>query len=317
MYDNQLPNSLKYANMVYGMQNMENVSFFPSTVHLDSKLTRFHYRYLLQRAISKFKWTLPKYISRNYFLYTLYIIGYGFVFNTEEFGTIFNHGTLDGYDIFYQPANAIVSNPLLNKVRIMRIGEECSIIKLNPDYHGISDICKYYAELLAMAGSALQTNLINSKFAYIFGAKNNTVAQTFKKIYDDIASGQPAVFADKKLYDDNGNLSIQVFSQDVKNVYIGDQLLTDIRNILNDFDSIVGINNANTEKKERMLTDEVNANNFETNAISYVQFDTLQDSIKKSNEMFPDYKIEVSYREEDNVTNGQQSKDNPVDNVPD
>jgi hypothetical protein len=66
-----------------------------------------------------------------------------------------------------------------------------------------------------------------------------------------------------------------------------------------------------------MLTDEVNANNFETNAISYVQFDTLKDSIKKSNEMFPDYKIEVSYREEDNVINGQQSKDNPVNNVSD
>lgn len=316
MSNNQLPNSLKYANMVYGIQNMENVSFFPSTVHLDSKLTRFHYRYLLQRAISKFKWTLPKYISRNYFLYTLYIIGYGFVFNTEEFGTIFNHGTLDGYDVFYQPADAVVSNPLLNKIRIMRIGEECSIIKLNPDYHGISDICKYYAELLAMAGSALQTNLINSKFAYIFGAKNNTVAQTFKKIYDDIASGQPAVFADKKLYDDNGNLSIQVFSQDVKNTYIGDTLLQDIRNILNDFDSIVGINNANTQKKERMLTDEVNANNFETNAISYVQFDTLKDSIEQSNKMFPDYRFNVEFREEDR-TDGQQLENNTLDNVSD
>lgn len=314
---NNLPESLNYSKMYYGLQNLENVRFFPSTVHLDSKLTKFHYRYLMQRAISKFKWKLPEYISRNYFIYTMYVIGYGFVFKSEEYGTLFNHGTLDGYDVFYQPAYAVIQNPLFKKTYTLRIGEECAIIKLNPDYHGISDICRYYAELLAMAGSALQTNLINSKFAYIFGSKNQQVSQTFKKLYDDIASGEPAVFADKKLYDDNGNLSIQIFSQDVKSTYIGDQLLTDIRNILNDFDSIIGINNANTEKKERMLTDEVNANNFETNAISYVQFDTLQDSIKKSNEMYPDYKIEVSYRKEDNATNGEQSKGDSVDNVPD
>ena len=109
---------------------------------------------------------------------------------------------------------------------------------------------------------------------------------------------------------------MQVFSQDVKSTYIGDTLLQDIRNILNDFDSIVGINNANTEKKERMLTDEVNANNFETNAISYVQFDTLKDSIEKSNEMFPDYTFDVKFRREDN-TNGKQPKSNAVDNVSD
>lgn len=295
---------------------MENARFFPSTVHLDSKITRFHYNYLLNRAISKFRWKLPEYISRNYFLHTMYVIGYGFVFNTEKYGTIFNHGTLDGYDVFYQPANAVISNPLLGKTVTLRIGEDCSIIKLNLRYIGIVDICRYYAELLAMASSALQTNLINSKFAYIFGAKNNTVAQTFKKMYDDIASGQPAVFVDKKLYDDNGNLSVQVFTEDVKSVYIGDQLLKDIRNILNDFDSLVGISNANIEKRERLNKDEVNANNFETNAICYVQYDTLKETIKKSNEMFPNYTFEVNYREGDSA-NGKQLENNPINDVSD
>ena len=90
---------------------------------------------------------------------------------------------------------------------------------------------------------------------------------SFKKLYDKLASGEPAVFVDKKLYDENGNLSVQMFNSAVKNIYIGDQLLEDIRSILNDFDSCIGIPNSNLNKKERMITDEANMNNFETKSL--------------------------------------------------
>ena len=321
MYSNineYLPESLDYANMNYGYKNIENSRFFPSTKHLDSKITRYNYRYLFQRAISVFKWTLPESIERNYFLYTLYNIGYGFVFNTDKYGTIFNHGGLSGYDIYYQPAFAIVANPLLREnsefYSKMRIGEDCAIIRLTPDYIGIWDICKYYAELLAEAGSSLKTNLVNTKFAYIFGAKSKNIAESLKKLYDNIASGETAVFADKKLYDENGNLAVTVLNSTVKNIYIGDQIIQDIRGILNDFDSCIGIPNGNINKKERMIVDEANKNDFETKALCYLWIDTLKADIEKSNNMFPDFKINVEFRKED-IRNGTKSDDNSVNNV--
>ena len=311
MYFNEngqtLPNSLDWGTRYgYGTKNIENSSFFPSTIHANSLLTSYEYRYLLQRAISVFEWTLPESVERNYFLYTLYSVGYGFVFNTDKYGTIFNHGGLSGYDIYYQPRYAVVANPLLTeeygedatKYGKMIIGEDCAVIRLTPDYLGILDICKYYADLLAIASSSLVTNLFNTKLAYVFGANNKTMAESFKKIYDKISSGEPAVFIDKKLYDENGNLSVTMFNSAVKNIYIGDQLLEDIRAILNDFDSCIGIPNSNLNKKERMITDEANMNNFETKSLCYLWMDTLKKDIKKSNEMYPDFKIDVKFRKE-------------------
>lgn len=313
-----LPESLNWANINYGIQNMENASFFPSTYHIDSKILRYNYRYLLQRAISVFNWTIPESVERNYFLYVLYNLGFGFVFNTDEYGTIFNHGGLSGYDIYYQPAYAVVANPHLQKKAEyyghMRIGEDCAIIRLTPDYLGITDICKYYAELLSEAGSSLKTNLVNTKFAFIFGANNKNTAESLKKLYDNIASGETAVFADKKLYDDNGNLSVTVLNNTVKNIYIGDQLIQDIRGIINDFDSCIGIPNSNLNKKERMVVDEANMNNFETKALCYLWLDTLKKDIEKSNKMFPDFTFNVDFRKEV-LDNGETGNDYAIDNV--
>lgn len=313
-----LPDSLNYASMNYGYTNLENSRFFPSTYHVESKLLAYNFRYLFQRAVSVFEWTIPKSVESNYFKYVLYTIGFGFIFNTEDYGTIFNHGTLSGYDIYYQPAFAVVANPLLNKnperYAKMRIGKDCSIIRLTPDYLGIADICRYYAELLAEAGSSLKTNLVNTKFAYIFGANNKNTAESLKKLYDNVASGETAVFADKKLYDENGNLSVTMLNSAVKNVYIGDQLIQDIRGIINDFDSCIGIPNGNINKKERMVVDEANMNNFETKALCYIWLDTLKKDIEKSNSMFPEFRFNVNFRKEV-LENGKTGNDNAADNV--
>lgn len=317
-----LPDSLDWSSMNYGIKNMENSRFFPSTVHLDSRIVAYNYRYLLQRAISVFNWTLPESIERNYFLYTLYSIGYGFVFRTKQYGTIFNHGGISGYDIYYQPAYAVVANPLLTEEHKedatyyahMRIGEDCAVIRLTPDYLGILDICKYYAELLGTAGSSLVTNLVNTKFAFVFGAQNKSIAESLKKLYDNVASGEPAVFADKKLFDESGNLSVTVFNSDVKGVYVGDNLIEDIRSILNDFDSLIGIPNANINKRERLITDEANANNFETKSLCYLWLDTLKKDIEKSNSMFPEFRFDVNFRKEAQ-TNGTTRDDNAAGDV--
>lgn len=314
----ELPESLNWAKNSYGRSDIKNSYFFPSSVHLDSRIVRYNYRYLIQRAISVFDWTIPETVERNYFLYCLYTIGFGFVFNTDKFGTIFNHGNLSGYDIYYQPRLAVVANPLLEedkeKYSKMVIGEDCAIIRLTPDYFGIMDICKYYAEMLGIAYSSLMSNLVNTKFAFVFGAQNKTVAESLKKMYDSIASGEPAVFADKKLFDENGNLSVQVFNSDVKGVYVGDKLIQDIRAILNDFDSCIGIPNSNLQKKERLITDEANMNNFETKSLCYLWLDTLKKDIKKSNEMYPNFKFNVEFRKEgENIE--QKPDDNNIDNV--
>lgn len=317
-----IPDSLTWSNANYALKNIENSRFFPSSIHLDCALTAYNYRYLFQRALSVFEWTIPESIPLNYFLYVIYNIGYGFVFNTKLFGTIFNHGGLSGYDVYYQPRKAVVANPLLTEEYAenpeyysnMVIDKDCAIIRLTPDYRGIVDICMYYAELLSTASSSLVTNLFNTKLAYVFGAENKNIAESIKKLYDLVASGEPAVFTDKKLFDDNGNLRVNVFDSNVKNVYIGEQLIIDIRSIMNDFDSVIGIPNANQNKRERLIVDEANMNNFETQALCHVWLTTLKRDIEKSNAMFPNFKINVDFRKE-LKQNAEQSSNNSVNVV--
>ena len=308
-----------YLQHSYGYENLENSSFFPSTFHgSDNALTRYNFKYLFQRALSVFDFNIPEEWEKNFFLNTLYGIGYLIILDTDEFGKICQFGNIYGYDLYYQPAFATVVNPVFtergiaNKYSDMRIWKDCALLRLSPNYRGIYDICRYYAEMLATAQSSLHVNLLNTKFSYIFGAKNKQQAETLKKLYDNIASGESAVFIDKSLYDENGNLTVATLTQDVASVYIGGNLLNDIRNILNDFDSMVGIPNSNTQKKERLIVDEANMNNFETKALCYVWKEMLDRDIERINKM---YNINLSVEFRKGANEFDSGGDNSVDDV--
>lgn len=204
---------------------------------------------------------------------------------------------LKGYNIFYQPTNAVVTNPLLRGILEPRIGKECSLIKLQPNYSGILDIVSFYSNLMSLITEALAVNLLNSKLSYVFGAKTKAQAESFKKLFDSVASGEPAVFIDKGLFNDDGSPAWFTFSQNLKESYLGEELLSALRKVDSMFATDIGIPNANTDKKERLITDEVNANNFETRSKCELWLDTLKKGVEEANEMFG-IKISVDWRED-------------------
>ena len=136
------------APYYYDYINKQNSTVKPSTVHIhNTGLSMFFKRYLLQRAISVFKWKLPETWSKDYFLYSLYCWGYVAIVNTDKFGVIPQACGLSGYDVFYQPTNAIIANPLLRGTLQPKIGKECTLIKLQPDYGNVMGLVDYYGDL--------------------------------------------------------------------------------------------------------------------------------------------------------------------------
>jgi hypothetical protein len=269
------------------MINLYNSAVTPSTVHVkNTGLARFFKRYLLQEAFSVFEWKMPETWDKNYFLYVLYVAGYIGIIETDKFGVIPQHGGLGGYTVFYQPQYMLINNPLFDKTYKPIINEECVCLRLEPDYCGIYDIVDYYGDLMALCAEAAAGNLLNSKLAFIFAADNKATAESLKKLYDQVSSGEPAVFADKNLFDDDGNLRVTMFNQDVGGNFIADRLLDTMRTIRCQFLTDIGIPNANTDKKERLITDEVNANNFETRAKCSLWLDELKDGCRKARDMF-------------------------------
>lgn len=244
-------------------------------------------RYLLQKAISVFVWRLPPTWNRAYFLYCLYCSGRIAIVNTDKFGVIPQACGLMGYNVFYQPTNAIITNPLLVGIREPRIDRECVVLKLQPDYGGIMDLVNTYANLLAECILAAGVNVVNSKTAFGFFTDKKNVADAVKKAYDAAVNGQPLIVSDKQLLNPtDGKAGLESFFRDVKQSYILSDLLSDMRKIEAMFDTDIGIPNANTDKRERLITDEVRANDIETFSKCALWLEELQGECEKARQMF-------------------------------
>ena len=286
------------APIWYDYQMAANSRISPSTVHVnDTGLNAFFTRYLLQRAMSVLEFTIPDSWDRAYFLYVLYCWGWIGVFDTDDFGVICQQCGLSGYNVYYAPTRMIVRSPLLPGIPERKIGVDGALIRLQPNYASIMDLVGFYANMMSITAETAATNAINSKLSYVFRAKNKTAAESLKKMFDRIASGEPAVVVDKELFDDNGKPTWDTFAQDLKSNYIAGDLLEDLRKWEERFDTEIGIPNANTNKKERLIIDEVNANNFETRSRIELWIDTILKGMDVANELF-DLNLAVDWRPE-------------------
>lgn len=299
---NKIPASYDYINAY-------NHQYAPSTIHVkETGLSWYFKRYLIQKIISVFKFEgIPESWAKDYFLYTLFVFGYCAVINTDKYGVIPQHCTLAGYNIFYRPNTAIITNPLLKRTIEARIGIDTELIRMAPDWCGVWDIVEYYADLMALTSETVAVNLINSKFSYVFAAEDKTSAESLKKLYDQIASGEPAAFADKKLFTDDGSPSWNLFVQNLKQNYIAGDLLEDLAKIDSRFNTEIGIPNVNIAKASGVGAAEVAANNVDTQSKAELWLETIRDSLEKVNAMFGlDISVSLRFTGEEVITDEQR-----------
>ena len=312
------------APFTYDQLNAHLGQIPQSFLHVhNTAVARFFKRYLLMDALSVFDWTLPDNWDADYFRYILMGFGHVVVFKTDLFGIIPQYGELYGYNVFYRPNRARVVNPLIRE-RDMLIGRECSLIKLMPDFGSIVDLVDYYGDLMSLTYETLAMNILNSRLAYLIGVDSKAEAETFKSIFDQIASGKPAAFYRGKpaspttLKAQTGEW--QTLLQNVGQNYIGDRLLDALQSIRDEYLTHIGIPNISERKKERVNLVDSERNTVETMAKSALWLDELQDGIKQTLELFPelDGKLSVKLRfpgdlsKEGGVTNGSVESDSTV-----
>lgn len=261
-------------------------------------------RALFQRATSTIILGLPKEWMEHLTLMTwcLFAYGYAGMGNLNGIGNWFNPGTLSGYSFWYEPTKFILTNPAIDKSQELEIGKDCQILKLTPDYMGIFDVITYYAEKLASLDVAINTAIINTKFAYVVGAKNKAAAEVLKKLFDKVNSGEPAVFFDAKLANDHSDATQKseepwqaLFRDNLKQSYIITDLLRDFQTVINDFDTEVGIPTIPYEKKERMVVSEANSKVIDAQSRSITWFEEL----KRTAEICNDF---MGFKPGDNIT---------------
>ena len=294
---------MNYAPLNYQNINLAAGRFSPSTIKAHNNLSFWFWsRSLFQRMASVIDFEVPENWegkTRDFFVYCLFKYGYVAIFKDDKFGLSFQPCSLKGYDFYYQPTQALVANPLLEKT--FTISDDCEILKLTPDYFGCWDIIDYYAEKLSMLDVSINSSIVNSKFAYLLGAKTKGAAQALKKLLDQINKGEPAVIYDSRIFDDpssKGDVSpFQTWFRDnMKNNYITSDLLQDFQTLLNDFDREIGIPTIPYQKKERLVQSEAESTEIDAKARSIVWINTLDSSIKEVKQLYQDIRLSARLR---------------------
>ena len=111
--------------------------------------------------------------------------------------------------------------------------------------------------------------------------------------------------------DDQGKPSWYPFVQNMHEQYITSDILSDMRKIEAMYDTEIGIPNANTDKKERLVTDEINANNVETATRCELWLDSIRKGIKQANDMYGlslavDWRVNPQTEIDDNWKGGEE-----------
>ena len=286
----------------FEITNLVKSSVSPSSVNFTNNAAfGFYCRYLWQKLVNVFTYDLPENWSQDMFQTALFGNGCCAVFPTASYGVLASWATPGGYNVNFEPNYCMIANPLLPTItgKRLTIGKDCAAIHITPDWAGVTDLIATYAVKLSLAMQAIDVNLINSKIAYVFGAKTEAQAASFKAMMDRINTGEPAVVVDKSLFNDDGSTNWGLFQQNLKQTYLVTDLLEDLRKIEDEFDSKIGIPNANTDKKERLITDEVNANNAETSIIAAGWLDHIQTGIDQVKAMYGlDIKIDWRYKQD-------------------
>lgn len=258
--------------------------------------SRFFRKYLMQDALSVFKWKLPENWDPDFFRYVLMGFGFVAVFKTDLFGVIPQNCTLSGYNVFYRPTKALVSNPLIGSVEL-DIGRNCELIKLMPDYSSVSDLIDYYSDLMALTYESLAVNILNSRLAYLIGVDGKADADTFKLVFDQILSGAPAVVYRKKA---PGTTLVkgaatadpwQTVLQNLKNTFISPELIDSLNGIRDEFLTAIGVPNLSERKKERVNTIDSQRNTVETQTKVDLWLEELKAGVERVKAMFPEVNI--------------------------
>lgn len=218
----------------------------------------YWYARLVEIAIAGFEWkNLPSEIDPRFLEMILCFDGKALFYFDDDLGEyvalqFFNSSTLD---IYREPFKRTAFSPAVN-FRNKALDESESVIIWNNGLH-LPEILplRLYARRIAECERTIDVNIKGQKTPKIIRSTNEerlTIENLFKKYDGNI----PFIFGSKNLADMQ---DITVLDTTVP--FVADKIQVLKRQIFNEALTYFGIENANSEKKERLVSDEV-ASNF-------------------------------------------------------
>ena len=272
----------------------------PKKVDPNSTTFMYYVRALFRKAMSIYDFkNVPETWDYDYMVSVL--LSQGFITITDTpLGVIPLRCGVSGINVYNHPTTVIIANPVIGNLE-RTIDDDCALVKISYDYRGILDIVYKYASMLADCDSSISVNLMNSKVTFIAMCTSKQQAQSMKLMYDQITKGEPAVF----VKGDQINAE-QIFYNHVKENFIASEVQILKRKIMSEFLTEIGVNNANTDKKERLTDNEVEANDSEIQLNAGYWLENMREGFDKANKMYGlniQVELKNTYNTEGNIEN--------------
>lgn len=260
--------------------NYELLSYASVSKQLNNRVyTNYYYRLMLI-AKALFKWEgLPNGINEKWIENYLYSEGGCIFFKDEKLGYIVTkYSTSDKLNLYNEPTkvNAYATDYITTE---HENNVDCVIIRNNDESIPTFPTIQIYAHDLTNIKRTIDVNIEAQKMPYIIHCTDKQ-RLTFKNLMNQRKDNEPVIYADKSL--DLSDMKIITTPAPI----VFDKLQTQKLNVWNECLTALGINNANTEKRERLITNEVDANNEVIEICSDVMLKAREEACKKINEMF-------------------------------
>lgn len=285
-----------YRKHLYGTQFARNGANTRQAV-----IERMYFRILTELAVNRFKWSgLPPEVDVRFLEMTLFNFALSVFFKDDEsVNKAEPYKATDRFMALQGGANGPIN--MLNNPTAFRVvgnnfvgktigAKNCVPIWANyvrvPDL----DIVTIYSQKLAEFDRTVEINGMNARRTKTIATNENQRLST-ANVQRQIDEGQPVITLAGPLQDMAfiSALDLGVHPDQIVNMHIARTRLW------GECMGLLGIENANQDKKERLVSDEVDANNDQTSMMRYVNLNARREAAAEINRRY-NLNVSVEYR---------------------
>lgn len=270
---------------------------YKSVAQFSNNITFSYYYYKMMLIVRNlFEWeNLPNNIEARWIERYLFSDGKCIFYKDPTMGyMVAGYGQNGSVNCYDDPTlvDPIAPNYTYNGEQLIN-GENCYVIRNNDLMLPEFSVVRYYAYKLANIDRAIDVNIeaVKTPVLVICTDKQRL---SLKQAINQRKDNEPVIYADNSFDKD------MISTLDLKPTPVFKDLQIQKHMVINEFFTDIGINNANMDKKERMVSTEVEANDEQVKASEDVLLRTREEACKQINRIFG-LNIKVKRKELDNI----------------
>lgn len=238
-----------------------------------------YYNRLRDYALAMFEWEgLPDTVNKRFLELKMLEVGQVIFHNDPEFGfmvaPVMVGGTINHYE-----------EPTSYKAVSIGYNRDVSpdkgvVIWNNYSRTSILPILETYAFRLYQVEKTMDVN-INAQKTPVLILADESQRLTMQNLYMQYEGNEPFIFGNKSGFDKD---AVQVLKTDAP--FVSDKLMEYKHNLWNEAMTFLGVGNAKQDKKERLVSDEVAANDEQIQTSRFHMLQARQDACEQINKMF-------------------------------